>query len=156
MMRLRGILPVAGLALALCRPGQAATATGASVLVRNGDLAVAQARAGFVLGDVLSGPGLGPAALVEGGLGLGGGNVGGGLGLVWNAGHPFAYNTLAVQAKVLRPWLLSPWPHEVHKGLEASLGIAIFHLTVGMYAPGLTDFSGTWRLQVGGGLRLLF
>ena len=142
--------------LALCRPAHAATATGASVLLRNGDLAVAQARAGIVLGDVLSGPGLGPAALVEGGLGLGGGNVGAGLALVWNAGHPFEYNTLAVQAKVLRPWLLSPWPHDFHKGVEASLGITIFHLTVGMYSPGLTDFSAAWRLQVGGGLRLLF
>jgi hypothetical protein len=165
-MRSRGLRRQA-LVLALMwlppRARAAETVSGVSAVARNGDLIVANVRLGFVSnsllrpGSVLAGPaGFGVGLLGEAGLGLGGASLGVGPALVWNAGHPFGFNTLALQAKVLRPWLLSPWAHAFHGGVELSLGLAILHATVGYYTRDPSKPGTSSHIQAGAGLRLWF
>jgi hypothetical protein len=137
--------------------------TGADVLGRNGDVIVVNLRVGFVSGSLLrdgdvldADRGLGLAGLAEVGIGLGGANTGIGPALVWNAGHPFGFNTFAIQAKVLRPWLISPWEHALQYGVQADLGVAIFKFSAGLYTTDPDHIQRQSHLQIGGGLRVWF
>ena len=122
-------------------------------MIRNGDLLTIGLRGGNLWRlPTEAYAGLGASATVAGGIG--GVSAAGGPIAMFQCVHAFGCKSVSVDAKVLRPVLLSAWKHETRVGGEFALGLYLFKVTAAVYRK-IGGDSNT-SISVGAGMQVLF